>query len=127
MVEILLAAVWACCLLLEPILEAGLTEVLSTAASEVRVAENLCADTAAEPVRDWLGECQVVSTALRLVRDVCYCHLEAEDSEECCGCIGIERIKPSSGDNSWVPLNKIKLVNVAKPVSCTIIAIYVTL
>ena len=57
MVEVHLAAVWACCLLLlEPVPEAGLTEVLSTAASEVRVTENFGADIAIEPVRDWLGE-----------------------------------------------------------------------
>jgi len=76
-IEVLFTAVWACCLLLlEPVLEAGLTEVLSTAASEVRVTENLCADIAIEPVRDWLGEYQVISTILSLVRDVCYCHFE---------------------------------------------------
>ena len=57
MIEVLFAAVWACCLLLlEPVLEAGLTEVLSTADGEVRVMENLGADIAVEPVRDWLGE-----------------------------------------------------------------------
>jgi len=39
-------------LLLEPVLKTGATEVLSTALSEVRVTENLCADTAVEPVRD---------------------------------------------------------------------------
>jgi len=56
-VEVLFAAVWAgCLLLLEPVLEAGLTEVLSTAECEVRVAENLRADTAMEFFRDWLGE-----------------------------------------------------------------------
>ena len=49
MVEVLVAAVWACCLLLlEPVPEAGLTEVLSTAASEVRVMENLRGDIAQE-------------------------------------------------------------------------------
>ena len=53
MIEVLLAAVWACfLLLLEPVLEAGLTEVLSTADGEVRVTENLGADIATEPVRD---------------------------------------------------------------------------
>ena len=67
-VEILLTAVWAGCLLLEPVLEAGLTEVLSTADGEVRVTENLCADIAVELFRDWLGECEVVSTILILVR-----------------------------------------------------------
>ena len=72
-----MAAVWACfLLLLEPVVEAGLTEVLSTAASEVRVTENLCADIAIELVWDWLGECQVISTVLSLVRDVCNCHFE---------------------------------------------------
>ena len=72
-----MAAVWACCLLLlEPVVEAGLAEVLSTAASEVRVTENLCADIAIELVRDWLGECQVVSAVLSLDRDICYCHFE---------------------------------------------------
>ena len=76
-IEVLLTAVWACCLLLlEPVLEAGLTEVLSTADSEMRVTENLGADIAIEPVRDWLGECEVISTILSLVRDVCYCHFE---------------------------------------------------
>ena len=77
MVEVLVAAVWACCLLLlEPVLEAGLAEVLSTTDSEVRVTENLCADIAIVPVRDWLGECEIISTILSLVRDVCYCHFE---------------------------------------------------
>ena len=53
MIEVLLAAVWACfLLLLEPVLEAGLTKVLSTAECEVRVMENLGADIATEPVRD---------------------------------------------------------------------------
>jgi len=60
------AAVRACCLLLlEPVLEAGLREVLSTAECEVRIVENLGTDIAVEPVRDWLGECEVVSTILR--------------------------------------------------------------
>jgi len=77
MIEVLFTAVWAgCLLLLEPVLEAGLTEVLSTADGEVRVAENLCADIAMEFIRDWLGECEVISTILSLVRDVCYCHFE---------------------------------------------------
>jgi len=87
-IEILFTAVWACCLLLlEPVLEAGLTEVLSTADGELRVTENLRADTAIEPVRDWLGECEVVSTILSLVRDVCYCHLEfVRLKSVVCGC-----------------------------------------
>jgi len=76
MVEVLFTAVWACLLLLEPVLEAGLTEVLSTALSEVRVTENLGADIASESVRDWLSEFEVISTILILVRDVCYCHFE---------------------------------------------------
>ena len=77
MIEVLFTAVWACCLLLvEPVLEAGLTEVLSTADSEVRVTENLCANIAMEFFRDGLSECEVVPTILSLVRDVCYCHLE---------------------------------------------------
>ena len=85
-IEVLLAAVWACCLLLlEPVLEAGLTEVLSTAASEVRVTENFGADIAVEPVRDWLSECEVISTVLSLVRDVCYCHFEFVRLNECAG------------------------------------------
>ena len=75
-VEVLLATVWACLLLLEPVLEAGLTEVLSTAASEVRVMENLGADIAMQLLRDRFSECQVISTILSLVRDVCYCHFE---------------------------------------------------
>ena len=50
--------------------------MLSTADGEVRVTENLCADIAVEFFRDWLGECEVVSTILILVRDVCYCHFE---------------------------------------------------
>ena len=77
MIEVLFAAVWACCLLLlEPVLEAGLTEVLSTADGEVRVVENLRADIAMQFFRDWLGECEVISTVLSLVRDVCYSHFE---------------------------------------------------
>ena len=57
MIEVLFTAVWACFLLLvEPVLEAGLTEVLSTADGEVRATENLCANIAIEPVRDWFGE-----------------------------------------------------------------------
>ena len=45
-----MATVWAGCLLLfsEAVLEAGLTVVLSTAASEVRVTKNFGADTAVE-------------------------------------------------------------------------------
>ena len=74
-VEVLFTAVWAgCLLLLEPVLEAGLTEVLSTADGKVRVTENLRADTAMEFFRDWIGEREVISTILSLVRDVCYCH-----------------------------------------------------
>ena len=74
MIEVLFTAVWACCLLLlGPVLEAGLAEVLSTADGEVRVTENLRADIAMEYFRDWLGECEVISV-LSLVRDVCYCH-----------------------------------------------------
>jgi len=77
-VEVLFVAVRACCLLLlEPVLEAGLTEVLSTADGEVRVTENLGADTAMQFFRDWLGEFEVVSAILSLVRDVCYCHFES--------------------------------------------------
>ena len=51
--------------------------MLSTADGEVRVAENLCADIAMEFIRDWLGECEVISTILSLVMDVCYCHFES--------------------------------------------------
>ena len=45
--------------------------------TEVRVTENLGADTAMQFFRDWLGECEVVSTILSLVMDVCYCHFES--------------------------------------------------
>ena len=77
MIEVPFTAVWACFLLpVEPVLEVGPTEVLSTADGEVRVAENLCSDIAMEFIRDWLGECEVISTILSLVRDVCYCHFE---------------------------------------------------
>ena len=42
----------------------------------MRVTENLRADIAMELFRDWLGECEVISTILSLVRDVGYCHFE---------------------------------------------------
>ena len=75
-------AVWACCLLLlfEPVLEAGLTEVLSTAFREVRVMKNFGADTAVELLRHWLGESEVIATILSLVRDICYSHSDLEFS-----------------------------------------------
>ena len=75
-VEVVVAAVWAGCLLLfsEPILEAGLTVVLSTAASEVRVTKNFGADTAVELFGYWVGEFQVIATILSLVRNICYSH-----------------------------------------------------
>ena len=87
-VEVLFAAVRACCLLLlEPVLEAGLTEVLSTADGELRVTESLCADTAIEPVRNWLGKCEVISTILSLFKDVCYCHFGSVRLKSVvCGC-----------------------------------------
>ena len=68
-----MATVWTGCLLLfsEPVLEAGLTVVLSTAASEVRVMKNLSADTAVEFLRYWLGEGKVIATILSLVRGTC--------------------------------------------------------
>ena len=103
MIEVLFAAVWACCLLLlEPVLEAGLTEVLSTANGEVRVTENLCADTAMQFFRDWLGECEVVSTILSLVRDVCYCHFESVRLKRLC--VGVERMIMIKWRHSQIPI-----------------------
>ena len=85
-IEVLFAAVWAGCLLLPgPVPEAGLTEVLSTTECQLRVTENLGADIAMELFRDGLGECEVVSTILSLVRDVCYCHFEFVRLNECAG------------------------------------------
>ena len=50
--EVFMAAVRArIFLFLEPVLEAGLTEVLSTAFSEVRITKNFGADTAVEFLR----------------------------------------------------------------------------
>ena len=78
-VEVLLAADWAgCLLLLKPLLDAGLTEVVSTALGEVRVAENPCAYIAIEPFRDWPGKGVVISAELNLVRDDWCCHFEFE-------------------------------------------------
>ena len=46
-VEVVMATVWTCyLLLLEPVLEARLTEILPTAFSEVRVTKNFGADSA---------------------------------------------------------------------------------
>jgi len=72
-VDILSVAVWACLLLHEPALETGLTEVLRTADHELRVTENILADTAVEIFRNWLGKCEVISTILRYI---CCSHLE---------------------------------------------------
>jgi len=100
-VEVLLATVWACFLLFKPVLEAGIAEVLSTALSEVRVTENLCADTAVEPVRDWLSEHEFISTILSLVRDVCYCHFEFVRLKSVVAkCVGIERMRHSLSEKS---------------------------
>lgn len=69
-VEMVMPTVWACCvLLLEPVLEARLTEILSTAFSEVRVAKNLGADNALQSIGYWFGEGEVIATILSLVRD----------------------------------------------------------
>ena len=77
-----MAAVWAGCLLLlfEPVLKAGLTEVLSTAFREVRVMKNFGADTAVELLRHWLGEGEVIATILSLGRHICYSHSDLEFS-----------------------------------------------
>ena len=73
MVEVVMATVRASCLLLfsEPVLEAGLTVVLSTAASEVRITKNFGADTAVEFLRYRLGEGKVIATIVNLVRGTC--------------------------------------------------------
>ena len=69
-VEMVMPTVWACCvLLLEPVLEARLTEILSTAFSEVRVAKNLGADNTLQSIGYWFGEGEVIATILSLVRD----------------------------------------------------------
>ena len=71
-----MAAVWAGCLLLfsEPILEAGLTEMLSTAASEVRVTKNFGTDTAVELFGYRFDELKVVATYLNIM----YSHSDPE-------------------------------------------------
>jgi len=72
-VDVLVVAVWACLLLLEPVLETGLTKVLRTADHAVRVTKNFFADIAVETFRDWLGKCEIISTILRYI---CCNHLE---------------------------------------------------
>jgi len=72
-VDVLSVAVWACLMLLEPVLETGLTEVLRTADHEVWVTENFFADIAVEIFRDWLGKCEIIFTILRCI---CCGHLE---------------------------------------------------
>ena len=71
---ILLAAAWAGGPLLfsEPVLEAGLTEVVSTAFSEVGYAKNFGADTTAKSFRYWHGKAEVIATILSLGRGTCY-------------------------------------------------------
>ena len=65
-----MATVWTCCVLLfEPVLEARLTEVLSTAFSEVRVTKNFGADSALQSIGYWSGEGKVIATILSLLRD----------------------------------------------------------
>ena len=72
--EVVMATVWAgIFLFLEPVLEAGFTEVLSTAFSEVRVTKNFGADTAAKSFGYWLGKPEVIATILSLGRGTC-CH-----------------------------------------------------
>ena len=61
-------------LLSEPVLEAGLTVVLSTAASEVRVTKNFGADTAVELFGYRFGELKVVATYLNIM----YSHSDLE-------------------------------------------------
>ena len=67
-------------LFLEPVLEAGLTEVLSTAFSEVGITKNFGADAAVELLRYWLGEGEVIATILSLGRDICYSHSDLKCS-----------------------------------------------
>ena len=69
-----MATVRAGCLafLFEPTFKAGLTVVLSTAASEVRITKNFGTDTAVELLRYWFGKGEVIATILSLDRDVCY-------------------------------------------------------
>ena len=76
MVKVLLAAMWAGCLLLllEPVIKAGLTEVLSTAASKVRITKNFGTDTAVKLFKYWLGEVEVVPAIPSLVSGTCYSH-----------------------------------------------------
>ena len=72
---ILLAAAWAGGPLLfpEPVLEAELTKVLSTAFSEVRYTKNFGADTAVKSFGYWLSKPEVIATILSLGRGTC-CH-----------------------------------------------------
>ena len=79
-VELLFAAFWAGCFLLclEPVVEAGLTEVLSTAFSEVGIMKNSSADITVEPLRHRVSKLEVITTKLSLVRDICYCHFDLE-------------------------------------------------
>ena len=70
---------------LEPVIEARLTEVLSTAFSEVRVSKNFGADTALKSFRHWFSEVEVIATKLSLSRDTCCrcdpaCHSDLEYS-----------------------------------------------
>ena len=80
MFELLLAALWAGCFLLclEPVLEAGVTEVLSTAFSEVGIMKNSSADITVESLRHWTSKLEVIATKLSLIRDICYSHSDLE-------------------------------------------------
>ena len=77
-----MTTVWAGIFLLsEPVLEAGLTEVLSTAFSEVGITKNFGADAAVELLRYWLGEREVIPAVLSLGRNFCYSHFDVKCSQ----------------------------------------------
>ena len=59
-------------------LEAGHTEVLSTAFSEVGIMKNSSADITVESLRHGVSELEVVATKLSFVRDICNSHFDLE-------------------------------------------------
>ena len=108
---------WACLLLLEPVLETGLTKVLRTADHAVRVTKNFFADIAVETFRDWLGKCENISTILRYI---CCSHLEFVRLKRDVGQdTGIKVIiEPSSRDTPNLRAILATLVHYAIPSNC---------
>ena len=79
----------------EPVIEAELTDVLSTAASGTTVTKNIFADTAVKLFRYWLDKSEGIATILCSVSDICYNH-----SDLSAVCEAKQHCKSSSGRNT---------------------------